>query len=162
MVFRRKGPFRAWRIADNRHPIYDGTGAMAWGARWNSPGHPVIYASASFACAMLERLAHAGIGSIPKDQHSITIDIPAIDIEEITAVDISGWDLPDLSVSRAYGDGWLHSKRTAVLVVPSVVARPDRNVLINPAHPDFRKITHSTSEPVVWDRRLFHRRGRKH
>jgi RES domain-containing protein len=110
---------------------------------------------------MLERLAHAGIGSIPKDQHSITIDIPAIDIEEITAADVSGWDLPDLSVGRAYGDGWLLSKRTAVLIVPSVVARPDRNVLINPAHPDFRRITHSTPEPVVWDRRLFHRKGRK-
>jgi RES domain-containing protein len=110
---------------------------------------------------MLERLAHAGIGSIPKNQHSITIEIPAIDIEEITAADVSGWDLPDLSVSRAYGDGWLLSKRTAVLVVPSVVARPDCNVLISPAHPDFRKITHSKPEPVVWDRRLFHRKGRK-
>jgi RES domain-containing protein len=52
-------------------------------------------------------------------------------------------------------------KRTAVLVVPSVVARPDCNVLINPTHPDFRKITQSKPEPVVWDRRLFHRKGRK-
>ena len=66
-----------------------------------------------------------------------------------------------LASSRAYGDGWLLSKRTPVLVVPSVVARPDCNVLINPTHPDFRKITHSKPEPVVWDRRLFHRKGRK-
>jgi RES domain-containing protein len=159
MVFRRKGPLRAWRIADNRHPMYDGTGAMVWGARWNSPGHPVIYASASYACAMLERLAHAGIGSIPKHQHAITIDIPAIDIEEITASDVPGWDLPDMSASRAYGDGWLREKRAAVLVVPSVVARAERNVLIHPAHPDFRRITHTPPEPVVWDRRLFYRKG---
>jgi len=159
MAFRRKGPLRAWRIADNRHPMYDGTGAMVWGARWNSPGHPVIYASASYACAMLERLAHAGIGSIPKHQHAITIDIPAIDIEEITAADVPGWDLPDMSASRAYGDGWLREKRAAVLVVPSVVARAERNVLIHPAHPDFRRITHAPPEPVVWDRRLFYRKG---
>jgi len=161
MVFRRKGPFRAWRIADNRHPIYDGTGAMVWGARWNSPGHAVIYASASYACAMLERLVHAGIGSIPKNQHAITIDIPAIDIEEITTADVPGWDLPDGSASRAYGDGWLREKRTAVLVVPSVVARAECNVLLNPTHPDFRRIKRAPPEPVVWDRRLFRRGGRR-
>ncbi len=155
MVFRRKGPLRAWRIADNRHPIYDGTGAMVWGARWNSPGYAVIYASASYACAMLERLAHAGIGSIPKNQVAITIEIPAIDIEEITTEDVPGWNLPDGSASRAYGDRWLQEKRTAVLVVPSVVARAEGNVLINPTHPDFRRITHTRPEPVVWDRRLF-------
>lgn len=162
MVFRRKGPLRAWRIADNRHPIYDGTGAMVWGARWNSPGHAVIYVSASYACAMLERLAHAGIGSIPKNQYAITIDIPAIEIEEITTVDVPGWDLPDQLASRAYGDRWFREKRTAVLVVPSVVAREEGNVLINPTHPDFRRITHTQPEPVVWDRRLFRRGGRRH
>jgi RES domain-containing protein len=160
MAFRRKGPLRAWRIADSRRPIYDGTGAMAWGARWNSPGHAVIYASASYACAMLERLAHAGIGSIPKNQRAISIDIPEIDIEAITAADVPGWDLPGGSASRAYGDGWIREKRTAVLVVPSVVAREDSNVLINPAHPDFRGITHAPPEPVVWDRRMFRDRGK--
>jgi RES domain-containing protein len=161
MVCRRKGPLRAWRIADIRHPIYGGTGALLYGARWNSQGHAVIYASASYACAMLERLAHAGIGSIPKSQHWITINIPAIDIEEITTSDIPGWDQPDNSASRAYGDRWLLEKRTAVLVVPSVVARGDCNVLINPAHPDFHKIAHTRAEPVVWDRRLFQPKGHK-
>jgi RES domain-containing protein len=39
--------------------------------------------------------------------------------------------------------------------VPSVVARFDRNVLINPAHPEFRHIAATLHEPVFWDRRLF-------
>jgi RES domain-containing protein len=42
-----------------------------------------------------------------------------------------------------------------VLLVASVVARPDRNVLINPAHPQFAHIEASFHEPVYWDRRLF-------
>lgn len=158
MVFRRKGPLRAWRIADHRHAIYDGTGAMLWGGRWNSPGHAVIYASASYACALLERLVHAGIGSIPRNQHVIIIDIPAIDIEEIATADVPGWDLPDGSASRACGDEWIREKRTAILVVPSVVARMECNVLINPAHPDFGKITYTRPEPVVWDKRLLYRK----
>ena len=161
MASRRKGPLRAWRIADIRYPIYNGTGALLYGARWSSPGHAAIYASASYACVMLERLAHAGTGSIPKNQRWIAIDIPTIDIEEITASDVPGWDLPDFSASRAYGDKWLLEKRTAVLVVPSVVARGDCNVLIHPAHADFRKITYTRAEPVIWDRRLFQPRGHK-
>ena len=31
----------------------------------------------------------------------------------------------------------------------------DRNVLINPAHPEFSDIRTSLHEPVFWDRRLF-------
>ncbi len=55
---------RVYRIADRRHPIWDGTGAALLGGRWNSPGHPAIYGSPSSACAMLELLAHTGIGRI--------------------------------------------------------------------------------------------------
>jgi RES domain-containing protein len=46
---------RVYRIADERHAIWDGTGAALVGGRWNSPGRPVIYGSLSYACAMLER-----------------------------------------------------------------------------------------------------------
>jgi len=42
-----------------------------------------------------------------------------------------------------------------VLVVPSVVARREGNVLINPRHPDFSGIVAGTPEQVVWDARLF-------
>ena len=45
--------------------------------------------------------------------------------------------------------------RTAVLVVPSVVARREGKVVINPRHPDFRGIVAGTPEPVVRDARLF-------
>ena len=44
---------RAFRIADRRHPIFDGTGAKLTGGRWNSPGRPVIYAAETFAGALL-------------------------------------------------------------------------------------------------------------
>ena len=55
----------------------------------------------------------------------------------------------------ALGDAWIREPRTAVLVVPSVVARREGNVLINPSHPDFAHIAASAPEAVVWDERLF-------
>ena len=63
-----------------------------------------------------------------------------------------------LTVKRtvmAFGDTWIREQRTAVLVVPAVVARREGNVLINPGHPDFTHITASAPEAVVWDARLF-------
>ena len=59
------------------------------------------------------------------------------------------------SVSRAYGEGWCLEKRSLVLIVPSIVARLDANLLINPAHPEVHRIEASLHRPVYWDRRLF-------
>lgn len=69
-----------------------------------------------------------------------------------------GWDHADPHVARAFGDSWIREKRTAVLLVPSVVARRELNVLMDPRHTDFKEIMAESPEPVVWDERLF--RGR--
>jgi RES domain-containing protein len=161
MASRPKGPrgkpLTAYRIADSRHPIFDGNGASLIGGRWNSPGHAVIYAAASYAGAMLERLVHAGTGRIPKNQKATVITIPArVSNEEWTAEQLSqGWDSENNIVSRAFGDTWLNQERSAVLVVPSAIAKYEKNVLINPAHPDFKWIVASSPQEVIWDARLF-------
>jgi RES domain-containing protein len=158
---RRTQPLTAYRIADARHPIYDGTGAMLVGGRWNSPGHPAIYAAVSYAGAMLERLVHAGTGRIPKNQKVVLIRIPArVSIEEWTQTRLpSGWSADDNVVSRAFGDEWLERRRSAVLIVPSALAKYERNVVVNPAHPHFKSIVASAPEAVVWDVRLFRSKG---
>ena len=38
------------------------------------------------------------------------------------------------------GDGFLASGRAAILIVPSAIAPPDFNWLLNPAHAEFSKI----------------------
>ncbi len=165
MASRRKSttsvkPLAAYRIADARHPIFDSTGAALIGGRWNSPGRAVIYASASYAGAMLELLAHSGTGRVPRNQKAVIIRIPArVTIEEWTVARLpSGWDRDDYLASRKLGDEWLRGKRSAILIVPSVVARYERNLVINPAHAEFRLIVASSPEPVTWDERLFKRK----
>ena len=149
---------RIYRIADRRHPIWDGTGAALVGGRWNSPGYPAIYGSLSYACAMLEMLAHAGIGRVPGTQQLVMAELPDDDSlveRHDTATLPGGWDAEDSMVARVFGDEWLRSRRSLVLVVPSVVARLEFNAIVNPAHPDLPKLRVSTPEPVVWDQRLF-------
>lgn len=148
---------RLYRIADRRHPVWDGTGAMLMGGRFNSPGKPVIYAALSFAGAMLEILAHARIGKVPRNHVYVTAEAP-----EGLAVEKKGedglppdWDGPDSAGAREFGDRWLEERRSALLLVPSVVARLEWNVLVNPGHPDAMRIRVSDPAPVIWDARLF-------
>jgi RES domain-containing protein len=158
MASRRSGPLRAFRIADPRHPLLDGTGAMLYGARWNSPGRRIIYAAETYAGALLEVLIHTS-GTVPRRHAYIEIHIPAeVEIEEITPENLPGWDSTSYGTARNFGDRWAEERRSAVLLVPSVVTRVERNVLVNQEHPAFALIHANAPSPVLWDARLWKRR----
>jgi RES domain-containing protein len=152
-----KPTWQVWRIADGRFDTFSPVGAALIGGRWNSPGQGVICASSSFAGAMLECLAHAGVGRVPRTHVTVEIAIAeAVAVERHDANGLlEGWDRADLRVARAFGDAWVRERRTAVMIVPSIVARREGSVLINPLHPDFSGIVVGAAESVVWDARLF-------
>ena len=146
----------AFRIADRRHPIFDPTGSRLKGGRWNSPGRGVIYAAQTFAGALLEVLVHQNLGEVPSTHAMVRIDIP----DDLKTESIeTDWAMTDLLRTREFGDRWIDEQRTAVLLVPSVVLRgQEKNIVLNPNHPDFQSIKVTAPEPVAWDPRLF--RGR--
>jgi RES domain-containing protein len=146
-----------YRIADGRHPIWDGTGAALIGGRWNSPSKPVIYGSLSYSCAMLEILAHANIGRVPETHQYVIAEVPkGVTVEILEGSTLpEGWDSESTAAARAKGDQWLNEARSAILIVPSVSARLDQNALVNPLHPDAKKLIVSEPKKVIWDKRLF-------
>ncbi len=152
----------AYRIADARHPIFDPTGAMLHGGRWNSVGARVIYAAETYAGALLELLVHSNLAQPPKNHRVVRINLPAkLKIETLLPAQLPGWDSDDATISRNFGDKWYLSKRTAVLRVPSVVTNGrEHNIVINTLHPGFRKIRAGKPEIVHWDARLFTTRRR--
>jgi len=104
---------------------------------------------------MLEKLVHFN-GVVPAGQHSITITIPqGTTYEVVTADQIPLWHDATGSSARTFGSNWFSSTRSCILIVPSVVARIENNVLINPNHPDFVHVTSGLEKPVTWDSRLF-------
>ena len=144
-----------WRIGKGRHPLFDGSGALQHGARWNSPGAPAIYAASTFSLAVLEVLVHAQIGRLPPNLRSVRIEIPeGVERETLLPEDLPGWDRADLSVSRGYGDRWLAEARSAVLLVPSVLSPVEPNAVLNPRHPDFARIVAGPEEDLLLDERL--------
>jgi len=146
-----------YRIGDpeGEFPIYDARGSVIFPGRWNDTETPVIYTSEHYSTAMLEKLAN-GNGRLPPNQHYVEITVPrGTSFEVVTKDHLPGWDTPEPSVSREFGSTWAGERRSSILLVPSYVARVERNVIINPAHDEANKIEAGLPEPLWWDRRLF-------
>jgi RES domain-containing protein len=150
-------PMRVYRIGDPRgtYPIYSGEGASRIEGRWHEKGQEVIYTSRHYSTALLEKLAHFN-GVLPSNQHYIEIEIPkGVSYEIVTKDSLPGW--LEMAKARAAGSDWYREKRSAILIVPSFVARIEENVIINCTHPDAARIRPGLEHPVAWDMRLFQR-----
>ena len=157
------GTISLWRIAADT-PQWtandlSGKGAAMRGARWNHAGEHAVYASYSIALAAWETRAHFGQGGqLPWNRFLVRIDVPA-DLwaaREIMATPLPvGWDaIPEGLVSRALGSKWLRAARNALLVVPSVIVNEENNLLINPVHPDSKRIKAAKVRRFVYDHRV--------
>jgi RES domain-containing protein len=150
-------PF-VYRVTKARYAVFDGAGADLEGARWNSPGRVMIYGADALAGCLLQILVHTGRRQrLPGAHHAARGWIPDdLPVEVLDEHAVPGWDEGDSAVARAFGDRWLVEARSAVLSVPSLVARPfGRNLLLNPLHANYPRIQLEPPVPIVWDARLF-------
>ncbi len=108
---------------------------------------------------MAAQAAHASIGRESGTHRYVIADVPDdVSVERHDAASLPpAWDAESTAAARRFGDPWLNRNetRSAILLVPSVVARLEWNALVNPAHPGASQITLMRVERVVWDRRLF-------
>ena len=127
------------------------------GGRWNSPGVAVVYASSSFALALLEIMANARRGHVPPNMLCCTVDIPDdAEIESLPAKELPpGWyRSPPPPKLAAMGDAWVRRAQTVALLVPSAIARIENNVLLNPQHPAFTRLVIGPAREIPTDDRL--------
>lgn len=151
-----RGLLRAFRIGDanSAYDIFSGEGSRVYPGRWNKKGQAMIYTSERYSTAMLEKLVR--LGEMPPNQRYVEIEIPAgTRYEVVTKDSLPGWQEQSCAVSRDFGARWFQESRSAILIVPSVVARMERNILINPGHPDTKRISAGEETPIWWDERLF-------
>ncbi len=132
--------------------------AKSRGNRWNRFGTALVYTAASRALATLEIAVHLDLQEdLPNDRFMVEIEIPAdllileLDVEDLP----QNWDAkPPKSVTQAIGDNFSRSFDAAVLKVPSSIIPQEFNYLINPAHPDARRISSVSYSPFWIDERL--------
>ena len=152
-----------WRLTRTTHadePM-TGEGARRFGGRWNHPGIPVIYTSATLSLAVLEFLVNVSSVDLPDDLVSIRIEVP----EDLNQSHLLIDDLPrtwrtylGIEDLREIGTNWVREGKTAVLAVPSVVIPNELNYVINPTHSDVHRLKVVSIEAFALDTRLSHSR----
>jgi RES domain-containing protein len=148
-----------WRICRQPHAAgaFSGEGARLYGGRWNSQGVSVVYTSPSLALAAVETFVHLEPNLQPDDLVSIEAELPddvpgeRLDLKFLPR---NWYKLRDESL-RKFGDRWIGAGETVALHVPSAAIRGEWNVLLNPAHPDFRKLKIQHPKPFEFDLRMF-------
>jgi RES domain-containing protein len=132
-----------------------GKGAKLYGGRWNSIGMPAVYTTEHISLAVLEILVHIKTLQTPLNYYLITLEIPlstalvSIDNKKMKR----NWK-DDPSYLQSIGDEFLHSKKSLVLKVPSAIIEVENNFIVNPAHPDMKKIKILSAENFIFDKRL--------
>jgi len=151
----------AWRVsrvkfAEPPYNPFDGEGARRFGGRWNSPGVAVVYASGSLSLAVLEILVHADSLSALPDHVAFPLDIPQPLIHELADDELPDtWHSPSApDALRQMGDDWVQAGRTVALRVPSAVIPTEFNFVLNPAHPDFERLSIGARQQLQIDPRL--------
>jgi RES domain-containing protein len=147
----------AWRIVKERHAAtaFSGEGAARTGGRWNSRGVRVVYTSGAQSLAALESLVHLN----PPVRFTYVAIRAKFDLALIETVPLSAlpraWRVePPPPSTKALGDRWVREARSAVLALPSVIIPAELNYLLNPAHPDFKKISIGQPARFKFDPRL--------
>jgi RES domain-containing protein len=148
---------KVYRFVSTRFP--DGLsceGARLNGGRWNSKGVAVLYCATSESLAMLELRVHSP-HPYPRTRWRFTIEVPGDSLISILAEELPrGWDkFPPGPASKRVGDAWVGTNSTLGLLVPSVVASEEKNLVLNPSHPRFQEVRILSKQRVLLDKRLY-------
>ncbi len=134
-----------------------GLGSTLGNGRWHTKGPlQVVYAGSSRALCQLEKRVHCN-GARPKNQALMRLEIGP----QAQLLNAADWGLQshwrqNEAHTQSLGMEWLSSGVSLGLWVPSYVEPNERNLLINPAHADYRHVALVLERnPFVFDPRLF-------
>ncbi len=107
---------------------------------------------------MLEYFVHLDADRPPRDLVVAAARIPA-SVSPITVptkqLPLHWQRTPAPATLREIGDTFIRKAAVAAMLVPSALASGESNWLLNPAHPDFRKLDLLPVEPLRCDPRFF-------
>jgi RES domain-containing protein len=147
-----------WRLCTAKYAAtaYDGEGARLYGGRWSPKGVALTYTAESRALAIVEVLANT---EEPKQLSLvpwvfIAAEFPPDLIEKPARVPEDWRQFPRSTTTQEFGATWAKEQRSVVLRVPSAVVPGEFNFLLNPRHPDFKRVKIGKPETFSFDPRL--------
>lgn len=156
-----------WRIYDHRaawanrpdaNPL-SGEGGLHGPGRWHHRGTRVVYTAQNPSLAVLETLVHVP-PQLFGERTLLEFEVPDNLLEDVSAAQMFRFvhdapaDDPE-RLTRDYGRAWVGQGRSLGLHVPSAVMPMERNVVLNPAHPQMEHVVERVREVIRLDPRLF-------
>ncbi len=146
-----------WRLYRAPHgPGLDGIGGTFADGRWHSRGDLVVYFGGSAAITVLERLAHTDPDLLPDDlrlaQFEFAGPVSESNIDEFGGLP-EDW-IRDENATRRIGERWRQGASSCLLAVPSAILPEESNFVINPQHPDSRRLRLIRERRFSFDARL--------
>jgi RES domain-containing protein len=141
-----------WRLYRARHgPGLDGIGGLLADGRWHTRGERVVYFGGSAAIVVLERLAHTDPDLLPNDLQLARFEYsePAVELTPLPA----NWN-QDENLTRKIGAQWRHQGSSCLLAVPSAILPEEFNFVLNPEHPDAKRLRLVRTRLFTFDPRL--------
>lgn len=149
---------KAFRIVKARHALeaFTGEGARRHGGRWNRPGTPMVYAAETRALAALESLVHFAGAERRIRFVTFEIEVPDALVHRVDVAKLPpDWRSGEpTAATQDLGSRWQESNASVALAVPSVLIPQEPCLLLNPAHPDARRVMISYPEAFEFDSRL--------
>ncbi len=146
-----------YRIARTEFCDTSGEGAKLYGGRWNLPGYPVLYGSASIASALLERLTVDP--ELFASERYVLYSIMELNcsdklIKKSALSDLpEDWDaIPFKKSTQLFGTEIIRSG-VVCFAVPSVVDKSSLNLILNPVAIEFTSIKWKVY-PLELDKRI--------
>ncbi len=149
---------RAWRLIKAVHAddAFSGEGARRGGGRWNSKGVRIVYTSESLSLATLEVMVHSAFYRALNNFICIPMDFDPGLSQSMTLENLPDhWMMDPIPQSiKDMGDRWAQNQQSVILKVPSAIIPTEHNYLINPSHPDFKKVVIHSPQKFPSDPRL--------
>ena len=126
--------------------VFSGDGGLFVQGRWSELGKRVIYCSESIALATMEWLSHNGLSVSGFSYYRYSIEIPDSMVMSYGVKQLpKDWNAtPSTDSTRDFANAHLFSLKTVLAIaVPSVLVPEEKNLIINPLHPDFAKVAGS-------------------
>lgn len=136
---------KLWRLTRAPFVALDGAGPQRHGARYSSPGRPVVNFASEAGLAVLVALRY-----LPENKSERASDYllgwTDVDAQPLRVPDQDGED-----AIRQWVDDWLDSRKSLLAAIPSRVLPEGDIVMMNPQHPDAAQIAPLTTRPFDFD-----------
>jgi RES domain-containing protein len=146
-----------WRISGFLE--LSGEGGLSASGRWHTEEQLIVYLADCPAGALVERIVHmtdmVEDAFLPRFYQLLKVSVPdELSIRSLKELAPTDWK-ENLEYTRQLGDAWLASRETALARVPSAIAPYTWNYLLNPEHPDAKKVKIVDKLKERFDNRLF-------